>query len=542
MVLLALVSSRAEARSASDALYVVAIGQNEVPTELGVKEPGLARLHFADDDAVQLYALMQSASHKAYLLTVPDVETQTRFPWAVQTAISPSRTNLDQTLAEIASAMQLDRTQGREPVLVFFYSGHGVREGNGQAALALLDATLTQEYLYKNLLGALPAKYVHLIVDACHAGAVVRSRDVDATLEPLSAEDVRRYVDEATLDRFPNVGAILASTASTQSFEWDAYRGGVFAHELLSGLRGAADVNGDGRIEYSELAAFLSAANLRVADARAHLEIVTTPPRTNARAPLFDHQGVRGEFRLTGQSRGAWADGFRVESASGARLLDVFPERDASLSLFLPADERLFLLHGDQEVEVSGGAGSEVKLGALEPHPVRKRARDGLEASLNRGLFGTRYGPAFYLGFTSQRSDFSVVPIDPDRDATSHAVAHAQADGPARASLQRSLGIGFLAASGVAAITTSVFAGKALAARGDYDTAKYEEPAAHATERYNRFGTAAWIAGGATAALATTGVVLLLTAPTEPATGVALGSRTRLGLGPARISLSGVFW
>jgi uncharacterized caspase-like protein len=48
----------------------------------------------------------------------------------------------------------------------------------------------------------------------------------------------------------------MASASNTQAHEWDDYQTGVFTHELLSGLRGGADVNGDGRVEYSEMAAF----------------------------------------------------------------------------------------------------------------------------------------------------------------------------------------------------------------------------------------------------------------------------------------------
>jgi hypothetical protein len=527
------------------AIYVVAIGQNEVPAALGAREPGLGRLKFADDDAIQFYDLMRRASRKAFLLTVPDVDTQSRFSEAVQAALAPTRANLDQTVDELARDMAVDQKDGREPVLVFFYSGHGVQAANGRAAFALLDDALTQDYLYETLIAQLPAKYVHLIIDACHAGAIVRSRDVDATLESLSAADVRTYVDESTLERFPQVGAILASTATTQSFEWDAYQGGVFAHELLSGLRGGADVNGDGRIEYSELAAFFSAANLRVEDARARLEVVTTPPRSNARAPLLDHHGMPGEFNLSGRSEGVWTSGFHVESAKGARILDVFPEKDAVISLFLPSEERLFLLHEDQEVELVAAAGSHVKLDALRPHATHKRTRDALDASLRRGLFGTRFGPAFYLGFTSQRSDLGAVPFDPEHDAATPSSAPNPAATAARAdvsssSTKRTVGLAFVVASGVAAVATGVFTAKAVSARADYDSAEYERAASDASDRYRQFATAAWIGAGATVALGTTGAVLLLTTP--PRNSVASNfTGARVGIEPTRITLSGAF-
>ena len=54
---------------------------------------------------------------------------------------------------------------------------------------------------------------------------------------------------------------ILATTLGQQAHEWSAIESGVFTHELLSGLLGAADVNADQRIEYTELQAFIAAAN-----------------------------------------------------------------------------------------------------------------------------------------------------------------------------------------------------------------------------------------------------------------------------------------
>src|SRR4029453_685441 len=128
--------------------------------------------------------------------------------------------------------------------------------------------------LYQRLLGELRARYVHLLVDACHAEAVVRPRDAQAEVVKVSQGELVDYLAGTTLARFPHVGAIIASSANTQAHEWDAYRGGVFTHEVLSGLRGAADVNGDRLVEYSELAAFLSAANGAVMDARARLDTV----------------------------------------------------------------------------------------------------------------------------------------------------------------------------------------------------------------------------------------------------------------------------
>jgi uncharacterized caspase-like protein len=168
-------------------------------------------------------------------------------------------------------------------VVLVFYSGHGRRREDGPASLTLLDGELTQKVLYEHILGALQARYVHLLVDACHAEAVVHPRDAQAAVVDAAPADVASYLSEKTLARFPHVGAIVASTSSAQAHEWDVYQRGVFTHEVLSGLRGAADVDGNGQIEYSELAAFLAAANRSVRDPRARLETVVRPPSPQSR-------------------------------------------------------------------------------------------------------------------------------------------------------------------------------------------------------------------------------------------------------------------
>jgi hypothetical protein len=64
--------------------------------------------------------------------------------------------------------------------------------------------------------------------------------------------------------------------------------GGVFSFVLRSALTGAADVNGDGRVEYGEVAAFVGAANATVRDPRARLDITSRPPRHAPHAALMD--------------------------------------------------------------------------------------------------------------------------------------------------------------------------------------------------------------------------------------------------------------
>ena len=486
-------------------VYTIAVGVNTVADELKRQGSALSTLRYADDDALKIYHYVGRAGRRAFLLSVLDPDTQRRFPGAAQHAKPPSLAELERTVDAVVRAMARDRAAGEEPELVFFFSGHGVRDEIGGASLSLLDGALTRSWLYERLLSRVPARAVHLVIDACHAAALVRPRDVNATLETLAESERQAYVDAATLERFPHVGAVLASSASAQSFEWDAYRGGVFAHQLLSGLRGAADVNGDRLIEYSEIAAFLSAANLRVRDARARLEVVVRPPRIDRRAPLFDLSTLKQGFELRGRAEGRWEQGFFVESESGERLVDIYPEQGARLSLHLPLGERLFVVRPDGEIELGAPNGEPVALASLAASPPRARPRGALDSALRDGLFGVRFGPAFYEGYVSQREELVPVPITPERRAETR-----DAEGASNASARASVGTALLVGGGAALVASGIFTGLAIDAKNDYEATDLERPAEEASDRFHRYRTAAWLTGGTAVVLGAAGATLLL--------------------------------
>ena len=510
LVLVALAGFSGPASAAARPVYTIVVGHNAVAPALQAQARGLVTLRYADDDALKFFALMEQGSRQAFLLAVPDADTQRRFPTLSGRALPPTMAALDRVVALLSEAIVRDRERGAEPELVFFFSGHGVKDATGAASLSLLDGALTRTWLYDRLLAAVPARFTHLVIDACHAEALVRPRDANATMETLEEAERESYVDAATLDRFPHVGAVLASTASAQSFEWDPYRGGVFAPQLLSGLRGGADVNADGVIEYSEIAAFLSAANLKVKDARARLAVVVRPPPLYRRAALLDITSLSRQFELRGRAEGDWAKGFYVETAGGERLIDVFPEQATRLTLRLPAGQRLFLVRPDAEVEIAAQAGGSLGFGSLKARPPRTRARGALDSALRDGLFATRFGPAFYQGYVSQYDELVAVPLllepadppaDPLRDR-----GQPPAPDQSGSTVTTALWIG----SGAAAIATGVLAGLTLTTKSRYDAETRERPAHELRDRFYSFRTAAIVAGSVTVVLGGTSVALFV--------------------------------
>ena len=279
-------------------VFSLAIGYNGLPPSA---ETELTPLRYADDDAVAFHQFARTFTRRSFLLAILDAETQARFPTLASEVRPPSRADLEKVLAELEGAVDGAMAAGEEPSVLIFYSGHGGRAENGQAALTLSDGLLTKDALYATVLAPLRTVFVHLFVDACNAEAVVRPRDAQAQVVDPTAEDVSVAFQKATLAGFPRVGALVASTAGAQAHEWDVYQSGIFTHEVLSALRGAADVDGNHRIEYSEIAAFLSAANREVSDPRARPHMVVHPPPLDRRAPIVDLDGVRGAAFLEGR-------------------------------------------------------------------------------------------------------------------------------------------------------------------------------------------------------------------------------------------------
>jgi hypothetical protein len=450
--------------SAEERRYALVIGYNGAPAGGGPDDTPPPSLRFADDDAMAFYELRRELGDEAIVLASPDADTRRRYPQSADAARPPTIAALDLAVARLGSAMQADARAGRTTVFSFFYSGHGARDGDGQAALTLLDGALSRRMLYERILDRAPADVVHLFVDACHAEEIVRLRDGDAKAVPLSPDDVAAYVSQATLARYPQVGIAVASSTNAVAHEWDLYQSGVFTHQVISALRGAADVNADGRVEYTELDAFLAAANREVQDPRARLRAVVRAPASSPRAPIADLTRARGtSSRLT--KIPAAPEELYVEDTLGNRLADGRPERGFAMSFSLPVNRLLFVRRGDQEAEVVLRPGIDLEFAALSFRARPLRSRGALESALRAGLFLTPFGPSYYRGYVD-RQDAVAVPFAPSLEIFGE--PHSGVPPRGRASLVRSS----LGGAAVALLASSaVFAGLAWGARQDNQSA-----------------------------------------------------------------------
>ncbi|PWJ70063.1 MULTISPECIES: caspase family protein [unclassified Fibrobacter] len=124
---------------------------------------------------------------------------------------------------------------GREEVLVY-YSGHadekGLRLGNEVYAWSE----------FRKRVDNLSADVKIAVIDACGSGAITRAKGgvaVPAFMIDQSS-DMKGYA------------FITSSTQDESSQESDKLKGSFFTHSLVSGLRGAGDLSGDGKVTLSE--------------------------------------------------------------------------------------------------------------------------------------------------------------------------------------------------------------------------------------------------------------------------------------------------
>jgi hypothetical protein len=153
---------------------------------------------------------------------------------------------------------QMHQQLGEDDLLVFYVAAHGISL-NGRFYLlpwdvddisseeAIAGAALATDELQELLL-VLPARRIVLILDTCHAEGF--------------SKDIYRYVSrQAALGKLVRATgrAILCSSSEKQQALEGHGGHGLFTYVLLEGLRGAADVagNGDGRVTVEESARYV---------------------------------------------------------------------------------------------------------------------------------------------------------------------------------------------------------------------------------------------------------------------------------------------
>ena len=162
---------------------------------------------------------------------------------------------------------QIRSKAGHEDTVIIFFAGHGAPEesetsldGDGIEKYILpCDANTTDLYTtaipmdeIARIFRRIKAERIILLADCCYSGQTGGRTILSKT---------RANISDAFLDRLSKgKGRIIitASSASEVSKESDDLKHGYFTYYLLKGLKGAADVDGDGFIDVNEISSYLN--------------------------------------------------------------------------------------------------------------------------------------------------------------------------------------------------------------------------------------------------------------------------------------------
>ncbi|MDR1812673.1 MAG: caspase family protein [Candidatus Fibromonas sp.] len=148
---------------------------------------------------------------------------------------NPSVQTMQSGFAEIENRLQSKKPDTRKEVLVY-YSGHADDKG------LRLGSEIYSWADFRKSVNNLNADVKIAVLDACGSGTITRTKG--GVSKPAFLQDAS---SEMTGYAF-----LTSSNESEASQESDRIKGSFFTHALVSGLRGAADMDGDSKVTLNE--------------------------------------------------------------------------------------------------------------------------------------------------------------------------------------------------------------------------------------------------------------------------------------------------
>jgi hypothetical protein len=397
-----LASAGPTSSTAAPARVAIVIGYN------GAGEAGRPVLSYADDDAARLYLAELPESDRAWLLTTFDADSARLFPDLAAVSRPPTKQELTRVLGEAFWRLRELKEEGRATELVFSFAGHGDVSPAGEGFVVLADGAFMRGDLVVQVVRASPADLNHVLLDACASYFMVAARgarapstgagdEATAAAVPLTPELLSAIapspVDDAAA--WARTGTLVSTSDSAAVHESGALGAGVFSYLLRSALAGAGDVNGDGRVEYAEAAAFIASASAAITDPRARLRVHAVAPAQRPNVALGDltRGGDRRFLALD-----VAADHVRVLDAHGVPYAELRRPSRAPVLIALQGSAHYVIQVGDREATLVPRTAGAYALSSLSfaPAPKRRGAEGAFEA-----LFAHTYDASYVAGFVT---------------------------------------------------------------------------------------------------------------------------------------------
>jgi len=323
------------------------------------------------------------------------------------------------------------RAAGRQTVLIVYYSGHA------DAGALHLGATQLELGELEQLVRGSAATFRLLILDACRSGALTRVKGGTA-IPPFDIRLGERVAGEGAV-------FLTSSSASEDSQESDEIKGSFFTHALVSGLLGAADENGDGRVTLDEAYRYAYEATLR-ASSRAWAGV---------QHPTFQYE-VRGQGDVVLAT---------LEAKSPARAWLEFPEGRSWL-----------LFQGSEEGAVVGEVAARDRSRRLSVRAGRYFVRGRAPDVLLEGTLDAPAGATFALD-ESRLERTAYARLVRKGGGAAGSVASVEAEARLRSSLSDAAGL----CSGVAAGVSLALRAITLTPRFAWCRSSFANPGIQAT-------------------------------------------------------------
>jgi len=344
-------------------------GTRRIAFVIGVNDGGRerARLRYAGSDAKALSKVLSELGGVAHedrlILDDPDVD------------------GLRRGFERVAAKVRAAQAQGDRVELLFYYSGHSDETG------LLIGEELVGYRQLREMIDALPADVRIAILDSCASGAFTRLKG-GTKREPflVGGPTVKGHA------------FLTSSSADEAAQESDRIRGSFFTHYLVTGLRGAADINRDRLVTLNEAYQF-----------------------------AFDETLARTEGTRGGPQHAA----YEIQLAgSGDLVMTDLRESTATIELAADIGGRVFVRdqNGNLEAELHKPKGAGTVALALEPGNYRITVDDGQK--IWRASIRVADGEAAFLDAgalkvieaerTTLRGDAPPQAEEPEREPTKH--------------------------------------------------------------------------------------------------------------------------